>query len=153
MLAINNRTKHRIAIRKTKKLVEAFFVFYQQKNWDVSLAIVGDRTMRRLNRKYRQIDKTTDVLSFRESKLTTNYLGEVIINVEELKRKDRYQTIFSPVPPFQYLFNFILVHGLLHLLGYHDETEKERQKMIQLGHAFLDRFSGYNIIGSNQKVL
>jgi len=140
MIAINNTTKQRISLKKTQQLVEKFLRVYKKNDWEVSIALVGDQKMKRLNKLYRQLDKTTDVLSFRGGEFMGRYLGEVIINVNYLKRFKNYELIFSRNPGQEYLFYFILIHGLLHLIGYDDDSEKNRQKMVALGQKFLKKY-------------
>lgn len=133
MLEINNTTKQKINIAKTKKIVEAWLLKNKKKNWEVSLAIVGPARMKSLNNIYRGIDKTTDVLSFTD-------LREIIINVEETKKANKYLEVFGEKKSADYIFYFLLVHGLLHLIGYEDDKEDERQKMLSLGKRFLEGF-------------
>ena len=140
MIAINNTTKQKINLTQTRKIVEQFLRVYKKTNWEISIALIGDQKMKRLNQLYRQVNKTTDVLSFRGGEFMNKYLGEVIINVNYLKRPAQYQTIFSKKPSFNYLFYFILIHGLLHLIGYDDSTEQDRQKMIIRGQKFLAKY-------------
>lgn len=142
MLEINNTTKRKINSAKTKKIVEAWLKKNHKNNWLVSLAIVGSGRMRRLNNDYRGIDKTTDVLSFAATKngLEDSYLGEVVINIEEVDKANKYLDVFGIKKPAEYIFHFLLVHGLLHLIGYNDEKEADRQKMLLLGEDFLNEF-------------
>lgn len=138
MIEINNTIKNKINLKKTQDLAESFLKFYKRKNWSLSLALIGSKKMRSLNNDYRGIDKTTDVLSFAGDN-EDKYLGEVIINVDEVKRVTRYLEIFEKAPKSEYLFYFIFVHGLLHLVGYDDMTEKGRVEMVDLGKKFLDK--------------
>ena len=142
MLEINNTTKRKINSLKTKKIVEAWLRENQKSAWSVSLAIVGSRRMRRLNNDYRGIDKTTDVLSFSATGngLNDKYLGEIVINIDEVDKANKYLEVFSLKKPAEYIFHFLLVHGLLHLIGYNDEREVDRQKMLLLGEEFLQTF-------------
>ncbi len=95
----------------------------------ISVLITGDEITKNLNKKYRNKNKTTDVLSFAERDIENNfvynqgdYLGEIIINVEQIKRQS---------DNFKSEFVLLLVHGYLHLRGYdHDTLEKEKL-MIQ----------------------
>ncbi|MFA4942854.1 MAG: rRNA maturation RNase YbeY, partial [Patescibacteria group bacterium] len=59
-------------------------------------------------------------------------LNEIIIDIKAIERQARELGKSRDSELF-----FILVHGLLHLIGYNDETEKERLKMISLGEDFL----------------
>ena len=138
MIEINNTTKSKINIKKIMALTESFLKFYKRKNWSLSLALIGSKKMRSLNNNYRGIDKTTDVLSFAGDD-EDKYLGEVIINVDEVKKVTKYLEIFEKAPKSEYLFYFIFVHGLLHLVGYDDSTEKGRVEMVELGKVFLKK--------------
>src|SRR3989339_280720 len=70
------------------------------------------------------------VLGFSEEENKT-YLGEVLINYNQIKRQAKK---YSSSIKEELLF--ILVHGLLHLLGYEDDTEKGREKMNALADNF-----------------
>ena len=109
-----------------KKILNYNFKYFKVKKGEVSIAFIGDAKMRKLNKIYRGCDKTTDILSFSEEENKT-YLGEVLINYNQIKRQAKK---YSSSIKEELLF--ILVHGLLHLLGYEDDTEKGREKMKDL---------------------
>jgi len=127
MIEVNNTTKAKINSKKIIKIVEAFIKFYKLKNFDVSVAIVSDKVMHDMNLTYRGLDKTTDVLSFCG-------LNEIIISHEQIKRqaKELKKGIESELI-------FILVHGLLHLIGREDNKEVLRLAMIAEGEKFLKK--------------
>ena len=138
MLEINNTTQYKINSRKLNLLTNDFLDAHSKKNWLVSLALIGSAKMRRLNSDYRGLNKTTDVLSF-IGEAENKFLGEVIINIEEIKKVHQYLDIFTIAPKPEYLYYFIFVHGLLHLIGYDDATEKDRLLMIRKGKEFLKK--------------
>ena len=93
-------------------------------NVEVSVSFVGDEEIRDLNRDYRGVDKSTDVLSFPiddEFIIVSRILGDVIINTrrvmeqaEELGHSNERE------------LSYLTVHSILHLLGYdHMEDEEE----------------------------
>ncbi|MEI6835481.1 MAG: rRNA maturation RNase YbeY [Candidatus Falkowbacteria bacterium] len=149
MIEITNTTKLKINKKQLTNLSEAFLQTFKKSRVDVSIAIVGDLQIKRLNDKYRGHNTTTDVLSFAGAEWEGNLLGELIINPREIKRLHKYREILEFVglkyPPVKlksaetYLFYFILIHGLLHLIGYNDETEEDRLQMLQIGRDFLDK--------------
>lgn len=149
MIEIVNTTKYKINRLQINKLSEAFLRHFKNSQVDVSIAIVGDRRIQLLNKEYRGLNKPTDVLSFAGAEWEGNLLGEVIINPNEIKKLKRYQEILEFVdlsyPPKNlkkaetYLFYFILIHGLLHLVGYNDSEENDRQEMLLLGKKFLSK--------------
>ncbi|MFA5154963.1 MAG: rRNA maturation RNase YbeY [Patescibacteria group bacterium] len=158
MLEINNTTRQKINPAATEKLVDRFLRAYKQSGAEVSLAIVGDARMKSLNRTYRGIDKTTDVLSFSPDKPGTDrggrrarqYLGEIVINIQEARRIGKYRQMLAELnlnikgrKLKDYLFYFLLVHGLLHLIGYDDTTDHARRKMLRLGREFLEKYQKF----------
>lgn len=149
MIEIVNTTRYKINRRQIITIGEAFLQHFKNSRVDVSLAIVGSTRMKLLNNQYRGINKSTDVLSFAGAEWEGNLLGEVIINPQEIKKFSKYKEILEfvgldyPVKNFKktekYLFYFILIHGLLHLVGYDDSEELERQEMLLLGKKFLSK--------------
>ena len=129
MIEINNRTKAKIDIKLIKKVTEKFFAYYKIKNKELSIAFIGDMVMRRLNKRYRGKDRPTDVLSFRGN---GNDLGEILIDYAQIKRQAKK---YSKSVKEELIF--ILVHGLLHLIGYEDETKNGKIKMEKLGEEFI----------------
>jgi probable rRNA maturation factor len=136
MIEINNQTKSRINIKKINKTVELFLHKYHKQNHDVSIAFISEKEMKKFNKIYRGKDATTDILSFREEdgKLDKQkkYLGEILIDYKQIKKqaKENGQSAENELI-------FILVHGLLHLVGRDDETEKDKVKIIKLGEKFI----------------
>jgi probable rRNA maturation factor len=86
--------------------------------------------MRSLNRRYRGKDRTTDVLSFpmregRFSRVRQELLGDIVICMPVAARQAR-----SAGGTFREEIDRLLVHGLLHLLGYdHERGRKEARRM------------------------
>jgi len=144
MLEITNKTKQKINQKTAQALADYVLRFYKKEAFEVSLVVIGDKKMQSLNYQFRGFDKTTDVLSFLPDKLAVKnspeFLGEIFIDVQEAARVSKYQEMFGVKKTATYIFYFLLVHGLLHLLGYDDKAEKERQAMIILGDKFLSGF-------------
>ncbi|MEK7557673.1 MAG: rRNA maturation RNase YbeY [Patescibacteria group bacterium] len=128
LVEINNQTKKKINLTLIKKTTELFLQSYNLNKKEVSLAFVNDLASKKLNKTYRGIDKPTDVLSFSMQDVDNkNFLGEIIINYEQIKRQAR-----QAKKTIQQELVFILVHGLLHLIGYDDATEKGANEMEKL---------------------
>lgn len=102
---------------------------YEQRSGAVSVLLTGDEAVRALNREFRQIDKSTDVLSFPSDE--EGELGDVAISVPcALRQADEYgHSIGREIA-------FLTVHAMLHLFGYdhiepHDEElMRSRQREI-----------------------
>ena len=98
---------------------------------EVNYAFVSPRKIHLLNRKFRQVDKVTDVLSFPDGDINPEtkrrFMGDVLICRKVAKRqaKELGNTL-------EHEITFLQVHGTLHLFGYdHIEPEDER-KMLGL---------------------
>lgn len=130
-IGINNKTKAKINLSLIKKITEFFLLAFKKEDYEVSIAFVGDRAMRELNKTYRHLDEPTDVLSFLGKK-GEKFFGEVIIDYAQVKRQAKKFKINTK----QELI-FILTHGLLHLLGYNDDTAKEQKEMEQIAKKFI----------------
>ena len=106
MIEVNNLTKSRINERFLKK-VASNVLAAEKKDKDLSIAVVGSREIQRLNKKYRNKDKPTDVLSFDYGES-----GEVVLCPQQIKGK----------------IDYVLVHGILHILGYTHKEMAKKQK-------------------------
>ncbi len=104
-----------------------------------SIVIVSDAVLRGLNRRFHGVNATTDVLSFPSDE--KNYLGDILISYETARVNARAArwTIKQEL-------ELLVVHGLLHLLGYADTDPKLREKMWKRQGEILGRgvVSGYN---------
>ncbi len=132
MIEINNKTRCKIDIKLIKRIVGNFLKYYKLENEDISVAFVGDTTIRHLNNKYRGKDEITDILSFNEEGKKCS--GEILIDYAQIRRQAKK---FSPTEKDELIF--ILVHGLLHLLGHVDKTERGRQEMERKGKEFVEQ--------------
>jgi probable rRNA maturation factor len=104
-------------------------------HYEISLTLVDDSTIHRLNQKYRGVDRPTDVLSFAFEEGETlalpgaalPMLGEIVISAE--RAQAQAQTYGHS---FRREMAFLMAHGMLHLLGYDHQTEEERSIMEAL---------------------
>lgn len=100
---------------------------------ELSLSLVGDTAIRRLNRTWRQKDAPTDVLSFPADPMPAGFpgprlLGDVVISLDTAKRQAR-----SHRRPLEEELSRYLAHGILHLLGHdHERSPAEARKMARL---------------------
>ncbi len=90
----------------------------------VSLALVDDRTMARLNRRFLRHAGPTDVLSFLLERSPGYLEGEVVVGADVARRAaPRYGW------PAQQELLLYVIHGALHLVGYDDAQPRERARM------------------------
>lgn len=102
-----------------------------EKKYDFSIILVDKNKIHEINREYRNIDKSTDVISFAslddDSLLNmedTIELGDIFINVQAIRdqAKDYGHSLKRE-------FCFLVTHGILHLLGY-DHLNPEDEKLM-----------------------
>ncbi|MEN2998605.1 MAG: rRNA maturation RNase YbeY [Brevinematia bacterium] len=107
---------------------------------EVSVVLCGNDRMREYNRMFRGKDYPTDVLSFPDGEKMGRYmyLGDVVISVDKVYEQSVEEGI-SPLEEFVRL----LVHGILHLLGYdHEKSESDERRMMKLQETIVDRVLG-----------
>lgn len=115
-----------VSHRELRQWSKAILRHLKQRQAELSLALVTDLEIHILNRRYRQKDKPTDVLSFPlADELQPFLLGDVVISVETAARQAqrRHHSLREEL-------QILLVHGILHLLGYdHEASPSEAVRM------------------------
>jgi len=115
MIEINNLSSCRID-EKFLKRVASLVLARGKKEKKISLALVGQKKIKELNRKYRKKNRATDVLSFDYSDS-----GEVVLCPDIIRKNAKEYGLL-----FKKELARILIHGLLHLLG--EGHQKIRKK-------------------------
>jgi len=110
MVEINNLTVNKIDSEFLKKVAKIVLKGENKMSMELSIALVGQKEIKELNKQYRRKNKPTDVLSFAYDK----NLGEVIICPIQAKKE----------------LERVLIHGILHLFGFdHEGTERKALEM------------------------
>jgi len=134
MLTINNLTKDRIDRKLFGKVAKIVLKGENIRTGEVlSVIFVTEEKIQELNKKYRKKNKPTDVLSF----VGDEDLGEIVICLKQVKKNSiEFKSNFKKES------SFILIHGILHLLGYdHEGTKKEAEKMQNREAYYLSKLS------------
>lgn len=117
--------------QELKDRAERMLVAMKLNRGELSVLLCDDRTIRRLNRQYRKLDRATDVLAFAmgegEGAVQPNLLGDVVISLDTARRQARRND-----RPILAEVTHLLAHGLLHLLGYDHPTEAKARQMNAL---------------------
>ncbi len=103
---INNLTDYKIDKLLIKRIVKELLP-----DKKISLALVDEKTIKEINQKYRNKNQSTDVLSFGSLAEEAHYVPEIIICPG--KTENIYQ---------------VLIHGILHILGYNHQNMKKKEK-------------------------
>ncbi len=93
-------------------------------DYEVSVSFVGDDEIHELNRDYRGVDRTTDVLSFPMDDEFTNMLGDIVININKVidQAKEYGHSEKREI-------SYLTVHSSLHLMGFDHEEEEDKKEM------------------------
>ncbi|MCL2879529.1 MAG: rRNA maturation RNase YbeY [Treponema sp.] len=117
-------------------------------NWDVSILLCDDETIRALNAQYRGRDEATDVLSFAlgtEEKYpdgSVRFLaGDIVISLDTLRENSRYFRIAEDEE-----LRRLLIHGILHLNGMDHETNGPDEPMIVVQEKILQKLGNEHIL-------
>ncbi len=136
-----DRSCHKIAIKRSwvrNVVVNLIGYLKLEPPIEIDILITGNKIIRELNKRFREIDRATDVLSFymitEDGEEQRNqfviapdgikHLGEIIISCEQASK----QALKNQVS-MQHEIAVLLIHGILHLLGYDHAKKKDREKM------------------------
>lgn len=104
-----------------KKICQIILKYLQCENKELSLVFVDTNFIKKLNLQYKNTLDETDVLAFSNE---GDLLGDVVICIDVCKKQSlRYHHSFN-----QELI-ILIIHGILHLLGFDDQEKKEKAKM------------------------
>ena len=96
----------------------------------ITLLLSNNKNIKKLNKKFRNKNKNTDILSFPFKQNTKSlkeiYLGDIIISFDHINKPQSINKY-----DFKYKLVKIFIHGFLHLLGYDHKKYKEYKKMLK----------------------
>ena len=128
--------------RKKLKKISKIVKFFKKKNITFTILLTSSLNMKRLNKKFRNQNKSTDVLSFpnfsaknlKFSQKENIYIGDIATCYEIIKiRSKKYN--------FHLEFDKAWVHGFLHLLGFNHIKNKDYFKMNRIEKKILNSFT------------
>jgi len=108
---------------------------------DLELIFLDDKSMKKFNKRYRLEDRPTDVLSFRIDRREFGCkvpLGEIIISLDTARKNSK---IFGT--DFADEVALYIIHGILHLFGYDDESPDDARRMARRQSQILDKLCSF----------
>ena len=144
----NRQDKLKIPLKKIQKTAGAILNALDFPDGELSILLVDDQQIAKLNLRYLNRKGPTNVIAFsmREGQfndITPNLLGDVVISLETARSEANAAQI-----SLQNRFNELLIHGILHLLGYdHEQTQKEADRMEEKSNWLLERIDKCKIAG------
>uniref|UniRef100_A0A7C3N6F6 Endoribonuclease YbeY n=1 Tax=candidate division WOR-3 bacterium TaxID=2052148 RepID=A0A7C3N6F6_UNCW3 len=126
----NKPKKIKKSVKDLKLWIEDILLLNDLTGFVVNFIFVDEEEIREMNKKYRRIDKPTDVISFslvegKFVKYSYNMLGDIYICPEQIKPENEEEILRR------------MVHGVLHLIGYDHKREKEFKKFLKLEDRYL----------------
>jgi len=119
--------------------------------WELSVSLVDDNEMREINNRFRNINESTDVLSFPQyepaeiDELLNSHvisesmvLGDIVISLEWVKRESK-----NDFDILRRSYAWMMLHGILHLFGLDHETPEEEKKMREEENRILLEMDSY----------
>ncbi len=116
----------RLSEETSRRILEAFAHRFPELQGTIGISYVDDAEIRRLNRVYRGKDAVTDVLSFASDFGNhTGVLGDVVISFDQAVRQSEENDVTLELVD-------LIVHGILHILGYDHEKPEDAAVMFPL---------------------
>jgi len=118
---VNLNSKPYFSEKKIKGITQKFLQLLKKKNYYLEIFLISNQKMKFLNKKFRNKDKTTNILTFIEPKKFPHpesklkILGEIYLNAEILNFKSQVSSLVA--------------HGVLHLFGFKHKKKSDRIKM------------------------
>jgi rRNA maturation RNase YbeY len=105
-------------------------------DWEITVALVDDARLQTLHRDFMGFDTPTDIMTFpTDESAGAAQGGELAISVDHAMT----QAVAWGHSP-QEEIAFLVVHGLLHLVGWRDDTEEQRRRMLGRQHDLIDQW-------------
>ncbi|MCS6905995.1 MAG: rRNA maturation RNase YbeY [Bacteroidia bacterium] len=114
-----------IPVYTTQKWVLRIIAWYGYQVQELSYIFTNDGDLKTMNKQYLQHDEYTDILTFNYNETQESYIwAEIYISIDRV-RENAQQIAVS----FYDELHRVMIHGVLHLLGYNDITEAEQKEM------------------------
>ncbi len=143
----NQQKKVKLDLRRIRRAVHKLKKALKCADQEISLLFVDNEQIREMNRQYLNRDHATNVISFPLKEgayghINPQVLGDIVISVERA-----FQDAAAGDLSLDDEIDFLVIHGLLHLLGYNHEgrNEDEAKKMKEKENAVFFLLNGYEL--------
>lgn len=135
-ITVLNRVGAKIRHSELRRFVKAVLESLELSDASLSIVFVSANEIKEYNLRFRNVDAETDVMAFTGE---GDYLGDILICPEVVMKNSEELGV-----DFEDELKFVIVHGILHLLGYTDYTPEEKQKMFEEQQRLLEKVSSQN---------
>jgi|TARA_B110000438_G_C15743922_1_gene619814 rRNA maturation RNase YbeY len=136
MISFQIQAKYRLANRRKIKIwLNNIIKEEGAKTGTITYLLINDKEMLVYNQQFLQHDTFTDVITF-ENKDVNNISGDIVISIERIyENAEKYKVVFA-----KELYR-VMAHGLLHLLGYNDKSNKEAKEIRKKENYYLEKMA------------
>jgi probable rRNA maturation factor len=113
-------------VKKVKEWAQKILKQLGLERKELSILLVDDEEIKRLNSQYLGRKRPTNVIAFPMDGPNEHLLGDIVISTETAQKEAEKLNL-----PFEEHLARLLIHGILHLLGYEDQTKSQYRKMRQ----------------------
>ena len=124
--------------RKVKKLIQEVIAKELKISDDLNFIITNDKNLRKINIQFLEHDYNTDVITFNYNNGSV-INGEIYISLETVKKNGNNYNISLNNELLR-----VLIHGVLHLVGYDDKTDEQKTIIHEIEDLWLERFEEMN---------
>lgn len=121
--------------RKHKNWIKEIIERHNHKAGDINYIFSNDEYLLHINQQYLNHDYYTDIITFDQSEEEGVISGDIYISIERVK-----ENAFQHHHDFQKELNRVMVHGILHLLGFNDHSPEEKKVMREKEEASLSLY-------------
>lgn len=124
---------------KTKNWIKKVVQQEGAKINELTYIFCSDPYLRQVNKEYLQHDYFTDIVTFDNSEEENIVEGDLFISIDRIRVNSQdYEQ------PFEHELRRVIIHGVLHLLGYSDKTEEAQEVMRQKEDHYLSLYAALN---------
>jgi len=136
MISFQIQAKYRLANRRKIKIwLNNIIKEEGAKTGTITYLLINDKEMLVYNQQFLQHNTFTDVITF-ENKDVNNISGDIVISIERIyENAEKYKVVFA-----KELYR-VMAHGLLHLLGYNDKSNKEAKEIRKKENYYLEKMA------------
>ena len=130
-----DETKFRLKVwRKTRQIINSIIGEENKRAGNINFIITNDKTLRKINVQFLEHDYNTDVIAFNYTDVDI-INGEIYLSLETIKRNSINYNVSLKMEILR-----VMIHGVLHLVGYDDKSEEESIQMRRMEERWLSLF-------------